>query len=82
MRIKAVIDRFETGKAVLLAGEQEISVNWPRKLLPKAQEGDILSIEISVDVEATQQAKAEIDELYEKIIKQQGSDSSKKKDFL
>ncbi|MGL5514112.1 MAG: DUF3006 domain-containing protein [Sporomusa sp.] len=78
MRIKAVIDRFETGKAVLLVGEQEISVNWPRKLLPEAQEGDILSIEISVDVEATQQAKAEIDELYEAIVKQQGSDGSKK----
>lgn len=78
MRIKAVIDRFETGKAVLLAGEQEISVNWPKKLLPAAQEGDILSIEISVDVEATQQAKAEIDELCEAIVEQQGSDGGKK----
>lgn len=70
MRVKAVIDRFEGSKTVLLVGEQEVGVNWPKELLPEAKEGDILAIEITVDVEATQQAKAEIDALFEKILRQ------------
>ncbi|SMD13146.1 DUF3006 domain-containing protein [Sporomusa malonica] len=76
MRLKAVIDRFEGSKAVLLAGEQEIGVNWPSELLPEAKEGDILAIEITVDVEATQQARAEIDALFEQIIRQDGNNNN------
>ncbi|MDF2569262.1 MAG: hypothetical protein K0R55_866 [Sporomusa sp.] len=73
MKLKAVVDRFEESKAVLLVGEQEISVNWPSELLPEAKEGDILAIEITVDADATKQAKAEIDALFEQITRQQGN---------
>ncbi|WP_094603415.1 hypothetical protein SPSIL_014590 [Sporomusa silvacetica DSM 10669] len=76
MKIRAVIDRFEGSKAVLLAGEQEISVNWPNKLLPASKEGDVLAIEITVDVEATKQAQAEVDELFEQITRQNQGNSS------
>ena len=76
MKIRAVIDRFEGSKAVLLAGEQEISVNWPSQLLPAAKEGDVLAIEITVDVEATKQAQAEVAELFEQIIRQNKGNSS------
>ena len=31
--IYAVIDRFEEDKAVLLAGDEEIKINFPRRLL-------------------------------------------------
>ncbi|MDF2873694.1 MAG: hypothetical protein K0R22_377 [Sporomusa sp.] len=71
MEIKAVIDRFEGSKAVLLVGASETGVNWPRELLPETKEGDILSIQVTVDVEATKQAQAEADALFEQIIRQQ-----------
>lgn len=69
MKIRAVLDRFEESKAVLLAGEQELSVNWPKELLPKVSEGDILAIEITLDTEATKQAQAEIDDLFDQIMR-------------
>lgn len=74
MKVKAVIDRFEGNKAVLLVGEQEVGVNWPRGLLPASKEGDILAIEITVDAAATKQALAEADALLEQIIRQQGNE--------
>lgn len=77
MNIKAVIDRFEGDKAVLLVGEQETGITWPRELLPKSKEGDILSIQITVDTAATEQAKAEADDLFEQIIRQNGNLNSK-----
>ncbi len=74
MKVKAVIDRFEGTKAILLVGEQETGVNWPRELLPASKEGDILAIEVTVDAEATKQALAEADALFEQIIRQQGEE--------
>ena len=76
MKIRAVIDRFEESKAVLLVGEAEISVNWPSELLPASKEGDVLAIEITVDAEATKQAQAEVDELFEAIMRQNQGNAS------
>lgn len=70
MKMKAIIDRFESDKAVLLAGEREISVIWPKELLPAAKEGNVLTIEIVVDAEATIEAQAEADALFDQIMKQ------------
>lgn len=75
--MKAVIDRFEGKKAVLLVGDQEISVVWPRELLPKCEEGDILAIQMAVDMAATEQARAEIDDLFEQIMQQNTEPDSK-----
>lgn len=77
MEMKAVIDRLEGKKAVLLVGEQEISVVWPRELLPKCEEGDILAIQMAVDRAATEQARAEIDDLFEQIMQQNTEPDSK-----
>ncbi|MCM0757728.1 MULTISPECIES: DUF3006 domain-containing protein [Sporomusa] len=77
MEMKAVIDRFEGKKAVLLVGDQEISVVWPRELLPKCEEGDILAIQMAVDMAATEQARAEIDDLFEQIMQQNTEPDSK-----
>ena len=69
MKIKAVIDRFETTKAVLLIGEAETQVKWPRVFLPEtAQEGDILTIDLQIDTLATLEAKAEVEDLLQQII--------------
>ncbi|WP_296898015.1 DUF3006 domain-containing protein, partial [uncultured Megamonas sp.] len=45
--ISAVIDRFEEDKAVLLVGENEQKVVFPKNLLAKnLKEGDYISIDI------------------------------------
>jgi hypothetical protein len=70
MRVKAVLDRFEGDKAVLLVGEEERSVAWPRRLLPDgAGEGDVLRLALSVDEEATRAARAEAEEMLRDLLK-------------
>ena len=69
MQIKAVIDRFEGNKAVLLLGEEEIQTIWPRQFLAsEAQEGDILQVDLQIDQMATKMAKAEAESLLQQII--------------
>ncbi len=73
MRVTAVIDRFEGTKAVLLVGEEEIMVNWPRKLLPEtAKEGDHLQLVLAVDEQATAAAKAEAQALLKSLTENSG----------
>ena len=69
--IYAVIDRFEEDKAVLLAGDEEdIKINFPRKLLDKnLKEGDYITIDIKYDDEATQKAKEEVASLLKSLKK-------------
>ncbi|MDT8900018.1 DUF3006 domain-containing protein [Anaeroselena agilis] len=69
MRIRAVVDRFEDTKAVLLVGDAEASVIWPRAFLPEGTgEGDILSLALSLDGEATRAARAEAEDLLRKLL--------------
>lgn len=58
--LSAVIDRFEEDKAVLLVGDDEQKVIFPKALLDKnLQEGDYISIAINYDEIATKQALEE-----------------------
>ena len=58
--ISAYLDRFEGNLAVLLLGEEEKKVNFPKAFLPEeVGEGDYLRIEISRDEEKTAEAEAE-----------------------
>jgi hypothetical protein len=69
MLIKAEIDRFEEDKAVLVVDDG--LGNWPRGLLPAgASEGDVLSLAITVDEQATRKAKTEAKELMRQLIDQ------------
>lgn len=69
MQIKAVIDRFEGNKAILLLGEEEVQVVWPRQFISSdAQEGDILQIELQIDPVATQAARAEAESLLQQVV--------------
>lgn len=72
MLIKAVIDRFEGDKAVLLFEDnEEQQVLWPKDKLPKpVSEGDILAIEVKVDGEATQIARTEATKLLQRVLEQ------------
>lgn len=68
--ICAVIDRFEEDKAVLLAGDEEIKINFPRILLNKnLKEGDYITIDVKYDNEATQKAKEEVANLLKSLKK-------------
>lgn len=66
--ISAVIDRFEEDKVVLLVGEDEQKIVFPKNLLAKnLKEGDYLSIDIKYDEIATKKAVAEIEELLKSL---------------
>lgn len=67
--MKAVIDRFEEDKAVLLVGEDEdVKVVFPKEYLPEeAEEGDYLSVDISIDMEATEAARSEAEALLKEL---------------
>ena len=67
--IKAVIDRFEEDKAVLLVGDLEEKLIIPKKFLRNDfQEGDYLIINIEFDVENTAAAKKDADDIMKKLI--------------
>lgn len=69
MKIKAVIDRFEGERAILLTGEEEIAMSWLRSWLPEdIREGDILHITAEHDKAATQQAKADAEALLKELL--------------
>ena len=69
MRIRAVLDRFEGEKAVLLVGDADASVAWPRRLLPDgAGEGTVLWLDLGMDEQATHTAKAEADDLLRQLL--------------
>lgn len=75
MIIKAVIDRFEGDKAVLLFDDTEDQVVWPKDGLPDlAAEGDILAIQIAIDAEATALARKEAAALLQRVLKQNKND--------
>ena len=69
MYVKAVVDRFEGDKAVILVGEEEEQLVVDRGKLPAGtKEGDWLKVDVEDDVliqaeldpEATQSAQARI----------------------
>ncbi len=69
--MQAVIDRFEGKKAVLLVGEDEIPVIFPKKYLPaQIGEGDYVKIEIFYDKAATKKANAEAKALQQLAVEQ------------
>lgn len=66
--ISAVIDRFEEDKVVLLVGEDEQKVVFPKNLLDEnLKERDYLSIDIKYDEVATKKAVAEIEDLLKSL---------------
>jgi len=71
--MRAVIDRFEGNKAVLLYGDGDTyKMALLRKFLPKeAEEGAVLHIEISYDEKATQEELQESLRLLDELKKDQ-----------
>ncbi len=86
--MKVTIDRFEDGYAVLLVrGEkgtdspcasESVHIDFPVQLLPEGcREGDVLDIEISRDVESTEEAKKRVSDLIEKLKRKNVEDTGK-----
>lgn len=66
--VKAVIDRYEGDKAVLLVGDDERSVVFPTTYLPPSlDEGAYLRLDIAFDQEATVRAQQEAAELLREL---------------
>jgi Protein of unknown function (DUF3006) len=67
--LKATIDRFEDGYAVLLVrGEEAVHIDFPVELLPEGcREGDILNIEICRDEDSTEATRKRVSGLIEKL---------------
>ncbi|MDU4961479.1 MAG: DUF3006 domain-containing protein [Sporomusaceae bacterium] len=69
MKLRAVVDRFEEGKAVLLLGADEVKVVWPRCFLPPgAAEGDYLKLDFQLDRESTRAARQESEDLLRQLL--------------
>lgn len=68
--MKAVVDRFEGELAVLLVGEEEFQVDWPRKYLPEdVQEGSILRFDFTVDHDETERVREKMRRRIERLKK-------------
>lgn len=75
MVIKAVIDRFEGSKAILLFDDTEDQVVWPKDKLPETvAEGDILTVQLEIDAEATAIARKEAAALLQRVLRQNKND--------
>jgi hypothetical protein len=62
--MKAFLDRFEDGKAVIVFEEEKESALLPRRLLPfDCKEGDILTISVKINKSETQKRREEIQRL-------------------
>jgi hypothetical protein len=63
---RLIIDRFEGEFAVIEYGD--IMFNLPRELLPlTAKEGDVLILQLSIDVSATDERQTHIQRLMDKL---------------
>ncbi|AZF90261.1 MAG: hypothetical protein BPH100C_200 [Phage 5P_2] len=61
-----IIDRFEGEWAVIEYGRK--TFNFPKTLLPKkAKEGDVITISISIDREATAKRERNIEKLADQL---------------
>jgi hypothetical protein len=67
--MRATIDRIESHLAVLIAQQDEsVRFNLPLSLLPAGcQEGDIVVIGITLDIEATMAARERVSGCIEKL---------------
>jgi 5-carboxymethyl-2-hydroxymuconate isomerase len=71
MKLQVVIDRFEEDKAILLIGETESRVVWPREYLPQGtEEGDHVEVSFRIDPEATRSAKQEVEDLLRQLLEE------------
>ncbi len=69
--MKVTLDRIEGDTAVLLArNDESVKLNIPMFLLPEGvREGDVLDILITIDETATEDSKARVSSIMERLKK-------------
>ncbi len=69
LTLKTTLDRIENKIAVLLVRPEETTkISIPLSLLPEgSKEGDILNIDITKDMQETEQAKEKVSSLLDKL---------------
>ena len=69
VKFKALIDRIEGNKAVVLLGEEERdAADIPKGFLPEgSKEGDILTFKIKLESRRTKEAKEKVTDLINKL---------------
>ena len=69
IKLKAIVDRIEGSKVVLLLGEDEQNaVDFPKNFLPDGvQESDILNLKIEIKSRKTKQAKEQVAQMIAKL---------------
>ena len=66
--MKVTVDRFEGETAVLLVRPEETQqILFPRELLPNVEQGDILEITATREIQETEEARARVSSLIEKL---------------
>lgn len=71
--MKVTVDRFEGETAVLLVRpEENHQILFPRGLLPDVEQGDILEITVTREIQETEEARERVSSLIEKL-KQKGA---------
>jgi len=68
--MRAIIDRFEGSSAVVLFGDEELEVVFPRVLLPDGTgEGDWLKVVIEQDLDGRVKQEKRVSSLLDKLKK-------------
>ena len=68
--MKVTVDRFEGETAVLLVRPEETQqILFPRELLPGVEEGDILEITATREIQETEEARERVSSLIDKLRK-------------
>jgi hypothetical protein len=66
--MKVTVDRFEGETAVLLVRpEENHQILFPRELLPGVEEGDILEVTVTRDIQETDETRQRVSSLIEKL---------------
>jgi hypothetical protein len=66
--MKVTVDRFEGETAVLLVRPEETQqILFPRELLPDVEEGDILEITTTRQIQETEEARARVSSLIDRL---------------
>ncbi len=70
MKIRAVVDQIEVGKALLLLSSDQRQVIWPVDYLPKEiKEGDIIYFDVNIDHEETRDKKEQARQRIAEMVK-------------
>ncbi len=67
MIVRGVVDRIEGDRIIILLGDEGHAVEWPLIFLPDAQESDLISFDVKVELPASEVRKINPKSLLERL---------------